>query len=62
MVCTSTYQELMYNSTMPNKTNKWHVILPQGTISKEQAKTYRSRGGVAKTIRATRSDKGKKRK
>jgi len=47
---------------MPNKTNKWHVILPQGTISKEQAKTYRSRGGVAKTIRATRSDKGTKRK
>jgi hypothetical protein len=58
---TSTYQELHYNiSTMA--TNKWHVILPQGTISKEQAKTYRGRGGVAKTIRATRSDKGKKRK
>ena len=43
-------------------TNKWHVILPQGNITKSEAKMYRSRGGVAKTIRATRSDKGKKRK
>lgn len=47
---------------MPNKTNKWGVIVPQGNISKAQAKTYRSRGGVARTIRATRSDKGTKRK
>ena len=43
-------------------TNKWHVVIPQGHISKSLAKEYRSRGGVARTIRATRSDKGKKRK
>jgi len=43
-------------------TNKWGVIIPQGTISKSKAAEYRSRGGVAKTIRATRSDKGRKRK
>jgi hypothetical protein len=44
------------------RTNKWGVILPQGTISKENSKQYRARGGLTATIRATRSDKGKKRK
>jgi len=43
-------------------TNKWGVVVPRGHISKSLAKEYRSRGGVAKTMRATRSDKGKRRK
>ena len=44
-------------------TNKWGVVIPgPGKISRELAREYRSRGGVARTIRATRSDKGKKRK
>jgi hypothetical protein len=44
------------------KVNKFGVIVPEGRISKAQAATYRSRGGVARTLRATRSDAGKKRK
>jgi hypothetical protein len=44
------------------RTNKWGVVLPQGTITKENSKDYRRRGGWTATIRATRSDKGKKRK
>jgi hypothetical protein len=43
-------------------TNKWGVIVPSGHISKSKAAEYRSRGGVSRTIRATRSDKGRKRK
>ena len=42
-------------------TNKHGVIIPAGTVSKQKAAEIRSRGGVARTIRATRSDKGKKR-
>ena len=47
------------------KVNKFGVIVPQGPggrLTKEQAATYRSRGGVGRTLRATRSDAGKKRK
>lgn len=43
-------------------TNKHGVIVPIGTLTREKAAEVRSRGGVARTIRATRSDKGKKRK
>lgn len=45
-----------------SKTNVHGVIMYHTNLSKEQAKSIRARGGVAKTIRATRSDKGKKRK
>jgi hypothetical protein len=45
-----------------SRTNKAGVVLPQGTISKSQSAEYRRRGGWTATIRATRSDKGKKRK
>ena len=43
-------------------TNKYGVIVPLGRISKAKAAEYRSRGGVSRTMRATRSDKGTKRK
>jgi hypothetical protein len=43
-------------------TNKHGVIIPIGKITRESAAAIRARGGVARTIRATRSDKGKKRK
>jgi len=44
-----------------SKTNKYGVIKPIGIVSKKLSATYRSRGGVTATLRATRSDKGKKR-
>lgn len=43
-------------------TNKHGVIVSAGVLTREQAAAIRSRGGVARTVRATRSDKGKKRK
>lgn len=43
-------------------TNKYGVIIPIGKVTRENAAAIRARGGVARTIRATRSDKGKKRK
>lgn len=43
-------------------TNKYGVIMPIGNLTRENAAQIRSRGGVARTIRATRSDKGKKKK
>jgi len=45
-----------------SRVNKYGVIVPHGTLSKESAAIIRGRGGVGRTIRATRSDKGKKRK
>ena len=40
-----------------------HVVIGYiPVLTKEKASVIRARGGVARTIRATRSDRGKKRK
>jgi len=43
-------------------TNVHGVIGYIPVLTKEKAAVVRARGGVARTIRATRSDRGKKRK